>query len=1207
MRRKILISLTALAVLFAGVIGLAWYLLQNESFLKAQLGKYTLKHAGRELRFDGPLAFRLGATTTLEGKDIHFANAGWSKHPEMVSVGRIFISFDLSTLFDDRPVLPEARLEDCSVYVERNDSGKLNWDFSPQDGPVERPEKDDPGRRSLPIWVKDLAIRNCEVHVSSFNIEEPLHLQLESLEMQHSDDTRWSGKGSGSLNDLPLSVDGWFAPFGSIIYGGPIEQELRFTLGEISLESSGTIQDVRTGTGANLSARLQGPEIENILNEFKLPLFTEGDFDFSLKLNTEGDLTMIDLNGDLGSFQATADGELDRLIRPSRGNVRVSVDGPNLGALAKVFGIDGLVEEAFTHRFHASMDGKRIHFKTASLKTSSDHLQFGGHFSLAEGFAGTELDIQFRTEEFGRWTPALGRGEHSLGPLDLDTKLQVDQQKLIAIQGHVTQEGTTLDVEGTLGSLPDVISPDLEIALNSPNPGPLASVWGLTRFPEEPLTARGRLGLQGKRLHLGKVDIQMASSSAKIDGTLNLDNRFAGSDIVLDLDIANAEKLGRLFGREGLPNQPIQLSAEIRPDGEGLAFKVNDGNLGNIQLDLDGRIADLQQPMGITGNFDINLPRLGDISFLLPGFDLPDAPFTANGELVTEKGRVNLRGVRVDLAGNRATIDGYINLGDRYAGSQLSFDVDVGNAHELGLLFGKPDLPDQPLKLSASVAPAGKGLAFKVNEGTMGDIKLDLDGKIVDLDQPTGVDAEFDLRLGRFSDISFLAPKREFPAVPFAASGRLINEKTRTRLDQVQLSLGEIKASVDGELRPDNTFQLAVKAAGPDASVLDQLAATELPPKTFSISAGLQGNPSEFELQDATVVLGESQARGNLKIGLGDVTLVHGNIVSPYVDASHWYPGNDAGEQPAAESSAGKREWMFDETPVTILKDHNLDIDLDLDIETMVLGNTTVKSIVMRFLLNEGLLQISPFSLAGIQGGTYNGSFRLDGTSGLPRLSVDVSGKNVRLGLMAAPEQDPQTYPPIEIAAKLTGAGATRREMASSLDGKIRIYEGAGQLARAGMDFFFSDFLSQLFTQLNPFSKTSEYTELDCAVFAAEIKSGLVQAFPLIVHTKQLTILSEGTVDLNTEKINLSFNTKPRTGLGLSPGMVINPLIKVGGRLTAPTVEIDPAGTLSSGGLAVATVGVSLLVKSMSDRFMSSRDPCGEARKELEKIDAGAQ
>jgi hypothetical protein len=110
----------------------------------------------------------------------------------------------------------------------------------------------------------------------------------------------------------------------------------------------------------------------------------------------------------------------------------------------------------------------------------------------------------------------------------------------------------------------------------------------------------------------------------------------------------------------------------------------------------------------------------------------------------------------------------------------------------------------------------------------------------------------------------------------------------------------------------------------------------------------------------------------------------------------------------------------------------------------------------------------------------------------------------------------------------------------------------------------------------------------------------------VIYHTKQLTILSQGVIDLNTEKIDLSFNTKMRTGIGISAGMLINPFIKVGGRLTSPAIEMDPAGTIIGGGLAVATLGISMLAKSMTDRFLSSKDPCGDARKELAKRDSAA-
>jgi len=565
--------------------------------------------------------------------------------------------------------------------------------------------------------------------------------------------------------------------------------------------------------------------------------------------------------------------------------------------------------------------------------------------------------------------------------------------------------------------------------------------------------------------------------------------------------------------------------------------------------------------------------------------------------------KLQLDDVQIELAGNKADIKGRINLVDHYAGSKLNFDLDIKHAGDLGRMFGKDGLPDQPVKLTATVKPAGKGLDFKMHDGNLGDIELDLDGHIADLERPQLVDADFDIKLPRLSDIQFLLPDRELPDVPFMASGRLANHQSRTRLDQVQLKLGKITARVDGNLLPDNHFQLSIEATGPDASRLDKLVRTSLPPAQFSLSTSLNGHSSELEFKGLSLSLGKSQADGDLTIGLGEVTQIKGKIDSPYLDLSHWNTGKKTEEEP---KSAEKRQWMFDDTPMMELADHKLDIGLDLKVGVINLGNTTIEDIDLGFLLSHKLIKLKPFSFKGTQGGHYNGEFSLDGSSGTPTLLLRMDGKDVRLGLSAVSGQDPSTYPPIEIELVLEGAGHTRRELASSLNGKYRAYMGTGQLASAGMDLLFSDFLTQLFTTLNPFAKTSEYTTLDCAVMAADIASGQVTAFPVIFNTEQVTVLSEGNVDLKTENIDFSFNSKPRTGIGISAGALINPLIKVGGRLTTPAVEIDPAGTVISGGLAVATLGISVLAKSMSDRFLSSKDPCGEARKEIEKRDSAA-
>jgi hypothetical protein len=257
-------------------------------------------------------------------------------------------------------------------------------------------------------------------------------------------------------------------------------------------------------------------------------------------------------------------------------------------------------------------------------------------------------------------------------------------------------------------------------------------------------------------------------------------------------------------------------------------------------------------------------------------------------------------------------------------------------------------------------------------------------------------------------------------------------------------------------------------------------------------------------------------------------------------------------------------------------------------------------------MILEDYLELNPFSARGTEGGKTEGTVLLEGRGSIPRMDINLHGTDVRLGLAAVEGQDPSTFPSMEYELVLQGSGATKREMASSLNGRLRAYAGEGQIASAGVGLLFSDFLTELFNLLNPFAKTSEYTQVDCGVAAADIVSGQVEIFPFILQTEQMTILSEGSIDLDTETINLTFNTKPRQGLGLSAGVLINPFIKVGGNLVKPTILLDPERALVSGSVAVATVGLSLLAKSVSDRFLSSKDPCGDARKEIEKRDSAS-
>lgn len=1197
MRRYFRYTFFALAGITLVFIGSAWYLLHDEAFLKARLSSLSLKYTGRQLTVDGPLSLSPGRVTTLEASKITFSNADWATQADMATAGHLRISFDLQSLFKDQLVFPELDIRECQVQLLKGEDDKANWDMikRKKSSPDTRPKND------FPVRLNSLLIENCSLLLTTPDLKVPLDITARKLSMKHHGDNRWEGQGSGSINKETLTFDGWLNPFNAFFDGGPMSHEVTLELGQISAKSSGSVQNAKTWAGANITAKIKGPEITKILNEFNLPLFSEGAFDYQLKLNTEGQMTRIDLDGDLGTVDITANGELDQLKHPKSGNIQFAVDGPNLGALAKLFGIDGVVEKPFSHELQSNFEEGGIHITKATVKTDTDQLEISGHFNNENGYAGTALEVHFHSDDMGVWTTVLGQPQQNIGPIELNGTLSSDAAGLFSVKATAIQGETHLDVQGPLGRFPQPIAPELDVVFSSPNASPLAAIADWKKFPAAPLSVNGKIGYKNKQVQLGKVRVNLAGDLADFNGVMGVGDRFSGSNATVRFDVKNVAALGRLFGRDGLPDQPLKLDVQVKPADKGLAFQVTDGNLGQIQLDLDGRIPDLQKPLAMDGNFDISLPRLSDVSFLAPNVTLPDAPFSAKGKIERSGQRVLIDEVDLNLAGNHAHVDGVLNLQNRYAGSDFNIKIDISNAGEVGRMFGQDGIPDQPVKLEAHLKPDGKGMKFSVSDGNLGDLQVEAEGKFADLSELMAVDAQFDINLPRLSDFSFLFPNRELPDVPFMASGRLQNQQSKTHLEDVQITIGKVKASIDGDLLPGDRFELTIKADGADASGPAKVLGQTLKPEDFSLSTQLSGDPSEFALDDLELALGDSSATGALKISLGDEKTINGKIDSPYFDISQFQADEEAKE---SGEKKPKRQWMFDDRPVMHIADLGYGLDLDVTVDVLVLENTRLKELSLGLLISQNLIELHPFSLKGSMGGTFNGEMRLDDRGATPVFHLNMHGSDTRIGLTAAPGQDPSTIPPMELDLLVDGTGQTRREMASSLDGKLRIYLGSGLVAESGMELFFNDFLTNLFNILNPFAKTTKYTKLECAVVAADAVSGLVTVFPIIYNTEQLTILSQGKIDLNTEKINLSFNTKPRKGLGLSAGALINPLIKVGGTLAAPAITLDAAGTVASTGLAVVTAGISVLAKSMSDRFLSSSDPCGDARKEIAKQDS---
>jgi len=143
-----------------------------------------------------------------------------------------------------------------------------------------------------------------------------------------------------------------------------------------------------------------------------------------------------------------------------------------------------------------------------------------------------------------------------------------------------------------------------------------------------------------------------------------------------------------------------------------------------------------------------------------------------------------------------------------------------------------------------------------------------------------------------------------------------------------------------------------------------------------------------------------------------------------------------------------------------------------------------------------------------------------------------------------------------------------------------------------------------LFEALNPFAAEEQYTQWNCSVVALDLVDGVGKITGMLLQSEKLMVVGSGEIDLTTEALDIEFNTKPRSGIGVSADMFVTPFVKLSGTLAEPGVGANATGLLLSGGAAVLTGGMSFLYRGLFDRATAQADQCERV---LEEVSAPAE
>jgi len=357
----------------------------------------------------------------------------------------------------------------------------------------------------------------------------------------------------------------------------------------------------------------------------------------------------------------------------------------------------------------------------------------------------------------------------------------------------------------------------------------------------------------------------------------------------------------------------------------------------------------------------------------------------------------------------------------------------------------------------------------------------------------------------------------------------------------------------------------------------------------------LSGKPTQLK---GTVALNPSKpSQFDLSFKAGELDL---SALPAF--ASPTKPTSAASSQTPAAARAAER--FFSDTPLPLNYLPNGNGTLNVDIAQLVLPSKVVlKKVAMLVRLSPQQLAIPKVAFQ-LGNGQFDGSARIGNTQSSPNWAFKGQAKGFTLEqlLASTDSKGKVSGGDTRAAFNFTSSGISPHQIASSLNGQSQITIGNARLASSLMNQG-GDVLITLFDAINPMRKKSNETKLECAVAYLPVKNGLLTVRDSIgIETDRLNIVLNGSVNLNSEQINLAVYPKEKSGL--TAGLDLASLVRLQGSLVKPQVGINKEAAVNQAltlGLGFLTGGASIIAQN-AEGVMNKPHPCREAMHSWDRI-----
>ncbi len=906
--------------------------------------------------------------------------------------------------------------------------------------------------------------------------------------------------------------------------------------------------------------------------------------------------------GSIGEVALDADARVDMLDQPADTEARLALRGPDAAYLAGHLGVRNLGDGPFALEavISPAPAGSGLRGRVSGVLGKFDVVARGYLDPRAEP---ATVGVQARVAG-----PDLALAGAIAGIRRLPAepfRLRLDVRRRGAVlhlaDGELQLGAARATASGSLGSAA-AGAKALEFRVEGADLARIGRWTGIAGLPPGEVVVTGAVS----RPATGDLTLRVSGTTplgaVAARGSLGPAPGFFGTRLRIEARGADFRPLGVLLGWAQAPGGAFRAQGRLAWSDTGVALDGVRLAIDADELRLDGSIARAPQAVGTDLRFALTGPDPGPLGARLGVDGLPAGAYRVAGRLRRQQSTTALDKVEAALAGATLQLSGTLGDAPAFKGTRLAFDVQGPALERFQGLLGDYELPRGAFRAAGALERSGARIRLREVQASAGGATATASAAFNLPLQAATVTFDID---ARGPDLARLLPALGEAAQAgkdFELQARGAHAPGRWSVERLRLKTGAGFLDLAGEFALAPRFSatsLSLEARAASLRDAGHLFGREWPDQPLALGLRLTGTGTDFDLEQVTGRLGASDFKGRMAVrtrdGLRDLDI---DLESTQLDLRPWWR-NPARQPAPATARRGDKSLLIPVRQLTLAALDGYTGKLALRARQLLLGDGRFDDLELRGKLSPRRLRIDPLRFGGADG-EVTASIELDDEPG--GLAVRVAGTGSNLALAPVPTgprgPDASRY---EVEFDLTGRGRDLRELAGTLGGRVRLVGRGGRIANSRLMAASDDFLTKLLSSLNPMTERQPATNVACVAYLLQAKDGVVTTDPaLVMQTTELDIISHGSVDLRTEKIDFNFKTAARKGLGLGITQLVNPFVKVTGTLAAPGITLDPRGAVVTGGAAFATAGLSIVATTAWDRVFSASDPCGAALAESE-------